>query len=302
MRITALAAMSITGFGVLAPSLHAGWQDQGPKAELINQLQTVYPLTAMDGIKVTKPGTVLVIQQDGIQANPMKIGPFRNKYANGQVTAEGRDLLRKFDPTGGHWGLGAGMQPRMLVAGENVYLLRMDVRDDGIVMTVQTCGTCDPAAVDPAHKPYIASIQFSFTRGFWAATDSNHVQTAINPLLAFAYTASAVSAQPVEQPVEQKATAPVKFPDLTPPERPAETETALPPLIEPKPETKAEAQPETKPEIEIGWTPDQVIAALGKPDRTDKRNRGQEIYVYEQFGHMAVTFERGKVVAVVSSR
>jgi hypothetical protein len=340
MRTTALAAMWITGFLVLVPSLPADWQDQAPKAGLLNQLQTVYPLTVLDGIRVVKPGTVLVVQQDGIQANPMKIGPFRNKYANGQITAQGRDLLRKFDPTNGNWGLGAGMLPRILVAGEQVYLLKMDVRDDGITLAVQTCGSCDPAAVDPAHKPYIASIQFSFTRGFLAATDADHVQTAINPLLAVFYTPTAVRAQPIEQrdtapvysqtqtPDAESATPPVKFPDLTPPPPPPETrsETAPPPrrptlqrseqppdqpaadlpappprAVETKREVKTEVKPETIPEVNLGWTPNQVIAALGKPRKTDKTVRGREIYIYEKYGNMTVAFERGKVVAIVSS-
>src|SRR5580704_5937128 len=74
MRTTTLAAVFIIVFP--APLLLA-WQDQARKAELINQLQTAYPLTVMDGIKVLKPGTLLVIQQDGIQANPMKLGPSR---------------------------------------------------------------------------------------------------------------------------------------------------------------------------------------------------------------------------------
>jgi hypothetical protein len=362
MRTTALAAMLITGLLVLAPSLPADWQDQAPKAGLVNQLEAVYPLTVMDGIKVLKPGAVLVVQQDGILANPTKIGPtkigpFRNRYANGQVTPEGRDLLRQLDPTRGSWGLGSSMQPRLLVAGEKVYLLKMEVKDDGITLTVQTCGGCDPTAADPNHKPYLASIQFSFAKGFVTATDSNHVQAAINPLLAVIYTPAAAKARPVDQRaaapaypqtqtpdgepatqpvkfaelpvppplvetapqtapptlrrasevqpqaqtgVDESAAQPVKFADLTPPERPVETRPEVRPQV--MPEVKTEASPETKPEINIGWTPDQVVAALGKPYKTDKRNRGQETYVYEQYGHMTITFEKGKVVAVESSR
>jgi hypothetical protein len=74
---------------------------------------------------------------------------------------------------------------------------------------------------------------------------------------------------------------------------------APPRPIETKPEVKAEDKPEPRPEINIGWTPDQVVAALGKPGKTDKSERGREIYIYE---HMRVTFEKGKVASSVSSR
>ena len=329
-----LTAMLITGFLALMPSLHADWQDRAPRAELIDQLQNIYPLTVMDGIRVLKPGTVLVLQQSGIQANPMKLGPFRNKYENGQVTAGGLDRLRKYDPTGGLGRL--PMQPRVLLANEKVYLLKMEPRDDGINMTVQTCGICDTAAVDPAYKPYVASIQFSFTKGFWAATDLSHLQAAINQLLAIPYSATAATAQSVEQQGTAQASRQnqtavrggsqesIAFPDLTPPERPAETqpETALEPrhptlrrpdeaqakgaaevgepAKQPVRDLPAPPRPiETKPEINIGWTPDQVIAVLGTPDKTDKRDRSREIYSYQ---HMTLTFERGKVVSIVSNR
>jgi hypothetical protein len=349
MRTTTLAAVFIIVFP--APLLLA-WQDQARKAELINQLQTAYPLTVMDGIKVLKPGTLLVIQQDGIQANPMKLGPFQNRYENGQVTAGGYDRLRKYDPTGGLTHLPGRMQPRILVAGEKAYLLKLEARDDGINMTLQTCGICDPAAVDPAYKPCVASIQFGFTKGFWSATDLNHLQAAIDPLLAFPYGANAAR-EPQSTPpapartqtaVKEASQQPAAFPDLTPPERPAETQSETAPVKRPptlrradeiqapaqtsaderanqparnlpaparpikteseittevKPESQTASKPEPKPEINPGWTPNQVVAVLGNPNKKDKPDRGLEVYTYE---HLTVTFENGKVVGIVSSR
>jgi hypothetical protein len=81
----------------------------------------------------------------------------------------------------------------------------------------------------------------------------------------------------------EPATQPVKFPELTSPPAPP---TGA------KPETTAEVKSETKPQVEIGWTRDQVEAALGEPGKKVK-DRGQEIYLYE---HVKVVFEHGKVV------
>jgi hypothetical protein len=332
MRTTVFVALVIAAF--FAPSLLADWQDQAPKGELINQLQALYPITVMEanGFKVVKAGTVFVVQKNGIQANLMKSGPFLNTYEDGQVVAGGHGVRGKLSPGGIK---GAFSPPRTLAAGEKVYLLNMLVRDDGIVMIVQTCGICDPAAVDPAHKPYSASIQFNFIKGFWAATDLKHVQVAIGSLLAFPRAAPAVSTPPAvqvtqddlerptlrrtdggppqtqsgaggatDQPVEYDSLPPPPPPPpTTPPKtgptplRPEEIQAqAHPPRTEPKTEIQPEikVRPKTVAKPDIGWTQNQVKAALGEPDRTDKP-RGQEVFRYKD---MSVTFEHGKVVAL----
>lgn len=334
MRTTVFVTLLSAAF--FAPSLLADWQDQAPKGELINQLQALYPVTVMEanGFKVVKPGTVFMIQKNGIQANQMKSGPFLNTYEDGQVVAGGHGVRGKLSPGGIR---GALSQPRTLAAGEKVYLLNMVVRNDGIVMVVQTCGICDPAAVDPAHKPYSASIQFNFIKGFWAATDLKHVQVAISSLLAFPPAAPVVSTPPAVQVTQEDpgrptlrhadgsqlqtqsaaggtTNQPVKYDDLAPPPPPPKT----PPKTGPTPlrpeEIQAQAQPrrtepktEIQPEIkvrpkpaakpDIGWTRDQVKAALGTPDRTETPH-GQEVYRYKD---MSVTFEHGKVVATGSN-
>jgi hypothetical protein len=346
MRTTMFVTLLFAAF--FAPSLLADWQDQAPKGELINQLQALYPVTVMEanGFKVVKPGTVFVIQKNGVQANLMKYGPFLNTYEDGQVVAGGHGVRGKF-PGGIR---GPFSQPRTLAAGEKVYLLNMVVRDDGIVMIVQTCGICDPGAVDPAHKPYSASIQFNFIKGFWAATDLKHVQVAIGSLLAFPPAAPVVSTPPTVQltqddperptlrrapdgqPQTQSAAGgttdqPVKYSDLAPPPLPPPT---TPPKTGPAPlrpsseeiQAQTQAQPQAPPAVgepprqraidtpaplpqigtkpkpaakpDIGWTQNQVKAALGEPDRTDKP-RGQEVFRYKD---MSVTFEHGKVVAL----
>jgi hypothetical protein len=287
MRTTTLATMLITG--LLTPALFADWQDQAPKPSLLNQLQTAYPLTIMDatGYKVSKPGTTFEIQLDGIQANPMKSPPFQNTFEDGQVVAGGHSTVSKFMP-GGLGKKPFAAPPRTLAAKEKVYLLKMDARDDAVIFTVQTCGTCDPAAVDPSHKPFVASISFKFIKGFLAVTNLKQVKDAVGALLLVPDAGASTDAQPAAgaapqntpqnapqtqaQPPAQTAAPPdppVKFGDIAPPPPPA-------------------------PELKLGLTVDQIVAQLGQPVNTVTAG-DKQIYLYKEW---KITFVGGKVTDI----
>jgi hypothetical protein len=283
MRTITFATVLITV--LLSPALFADSQDQAPKGSLLNQLQTAYPLTIMDatGYKVSKPGTIFEIQLDGLQANPMKAGPFQNTFEDGQVVAGGHGALGKIRPGG--FGIRAAVsQPRTLAAKEKVYLLKMDAKDDAIIFTVQTCGTCDPAAIDPTHKPFSASISFKFIKGFLAATDLKHVKDAVGALLLVPDAGASTDAQPAAgaapqnapqtqaQPPAQAAAPPdppVKFGDIAPPPPPA-------------------------PELKLGLTVDQIVAQLGQPVNTVTAG-DKQIYLYKEW---KITFIGGKVTDI----
>jgi hypothetical protein len=287
MRTTKLATVLITG--LLSPALFADWQDQAPKGSLINQLQTAYPLTIMDatGYKVSKAGTTLEIQLDGIQANPMKSPPFQNTFEDGQVVAGGHSTVSKFMP-GGLRKNPLAAAPRTLAAKEKVYLMKLEAKDDAVIFTVQTCGTCDPAAIDPTHKPFVASISFKFIKGFLAATDLKHVKDAIGALLVVPEAGADAAAQPAAgaapqntpqnapqtqaQPPAQAAAPPdppVKFGDIAPPPPPA-------------------------PELKLGLTVDQIVAQLGQPVNTVTAG-DKQIYLYKEW---KITFIGGKVTDI----
>jgi len=287
MRTITFATVLITG--LLSPALFADWQDQAPKGSLINQLQTAYPLTIMDvtGYKVSKTGTILEIQLDGIQANPMKSAPFQNTFEDGQVVAGGHSTVSKFMP-GGIGKKPFAAPPRTLAAKEKVYLLKMEAKDDAVILTVQTCGTCDPAAVDPSHKPFVASISFKFIKGFLAITNVKQVKDAIGALLLVPDAGASTDAQPAAgaappnapqnapqtqaQPPVQAAAPPdppVKYGDIAPPPPPA-------------------------PELKLGLTVDQVIAQLGQPVNTATAG-DKQIYLFKEW---KITFTGGKVTDI----
>jgi hypothetical protein len=286
MRTTILATALITG--LLTPALLADWQDQAPKGSLINQLQAAYPLTIMDatGYKVSKSGTILEIQLDGIQANPMKSPPFQNTFEDGQVVAGGHSAVSKFMP-GGLRKNPLAAAPRTLAAKEKVYLMKMEAKDDAIIFTVQTCGTCDPAAMDPTHKPFVASISFKFIKGFLAATDLKHVQDAIGALLLVPDAGAAAAAQPAADAAQQNTQAPAQ---AAAPVQAAAPDPApkFAPIEEPPP------PPPPQPKLEKGQTIDQVVAQLGQPVTTATVG-DKQIYLFKEW---KITFIGGKVADI----
>jgi len=286
MRTITFATVLITG--LLSPTLFADWQDQAPKGSLINQLQTAYPLTIMDatGYKVSKPGTILEIQLDGIQANPMKSPPFQNTFEDGQVVAGGHSAVSKFVP-GGFRKNPLAAAPRTLAAKEKVYLLKVEAKDDAVIFTVQTCGTCDPAAIDPTHKPFVASISFKFIKGFLAATDLKHVKDAIGALLVVPEAAADAAAQPAAPPAADAA--PQNAQQSAPP--PVQAAAPDPPPVK---YGDIAPPPPPAPELKLGLTVDQVIAQLGQPITTATAG-DKKIYLFKEW---KVTFVGGKVTDI----
>ena len=104
----------------------------------------------------------------------MKFKPFANKYEDGKVSAKGLSNVIPGDIT----------QSKTLAVRDKVYLIGMGIAEDGVTMIVQSCGGCDPIAVDPGHKPHWASIQFKFIKGYLTSTDLPHVRKVIESLLA----------------------------------------------------------------------------------------------------------------------
>src|SRR5580700_10465105 len=277
MRTTTLATVLITGLAT--PTLFADWQDQAPKGSLINQLQTAYPLTIMDatGYKVSIPGTILEIQLDGIQANPMKSPPFQNTFEDGQVVAGGHSTVSKFMP-GGLGKRPFAAAPRTLAA-----------KDDAVIFTVQTCGTCDPAAVDPSHKPFVASISFKFIKGFLAITNVKQVKDAISALLLVTDAGADAAAQPAADAAQQNAPQNAQQTQAPPP--PAQAAAPDPPPVK---YGDIAPPPPPAPELKLGLTVDQVIAQLGQPITTATAG-DKKIYLFKEW---KVTFVGGKVTDI----
>src|ERR1019366_2106665 len=75
---------------------------------------------------------------------------------------------------------------RELQAGEQVYLLKTEVKDSGIVFSLQSCIACDGSEVDLVQMAYRASLTFQFPKGYLETTDFSQIQRAIGQVFPFA--------------------------------------------------------------------------------------------------------------------
>jgi hypothetical protein len=172
-----------------------------------------------------------------------------------------------------------------LAAKEKVYLLKMEAKDDAVIFTVQTCGTCDPAAVDPSHKPFVASISFKFIKGFLAVTNLKQVQDAIGALLLVPDAGAAA------QPAADAAQNTQQNNQQTQAQPPAQAAAPDPPPAKFEPIKEPPPPPPPQPKLEKGLTIDQVVAQLGQPETTATVGEKQ-IYLFKEW---KVTFINGKV-------
>jgi len=284
-RIQAITVSMVAG---IATSAYAAPQ----AADLPTQLHQTYVETMMDagGLKVAKPGSTLVVQIDGVMANPNKnkAAPYANTFADGQI---------KPDATGGIANavrnpfskLKASSAERALTVGEKVYLLKVELNPDTIVMTVQSCGECDPKAVDPAHQPYRARVTFKFLKGALAATDLKHVQSTIEQVFKFPDAGGdntggggQAQQQQAAPPQQQQAAPPPPAQEAAPPPQ------QFQPIAAPPPPPAAPRQ------IKLGMTVQEVKDGFGEPDSMVDLG-SKVIYKYKD---LKVTFVNGKVTDV----
>ncbi len=290
MRTITLTAILLAGS--LINVIHAAPQG----GNLVQQLQSTYVPNVMDasGIRVAQPGTILVVQLDGVQANPrVRLSqPFSNSFADGQILA--KSGLGSRIPFGGPRP-SAGV-PRALAVGEKVYLLKTEVKDNNIIFIVQSCGTCNPKAVDPAHQPYRAEVDFKFIKGALAATDFKSVQGVIEQVFKFQDAEADPGATagggpqgapappvPVAPVVHRTQAAPAPAPE--PPPEPAPKFADIPPPPPP---------PAAPKKISLGQTIDEVKATFGEPVQIIELGT-KVIYKYQD---IKVTFLKGKVTDI----
>ena len=258
MRTTLIVASILAeSFGTY---LFAAPQAQVQKAGWEQQLRKQYVASRLgsNGV-VSQAGTVLVIQQDNVKSNPAD----RQLYW-GNAFKKGGRVKQPF--------LGeVNYSPmkdvaRLLQVGEKAYITRVEIKAAEVVFQIQTCGACDPAAVDPNDPPYRASVAFQFAKGYLPTADFKEVQETIGEV--FAIDNSAPQA-PVA--VESAPQAPAA-------------------MVEPLPPPPA-APPAEPPTISLGDSKEQVVAAIGQPDRVAKVGN-KEICFYKD---MKITFVDGKV-------
>jgi hypothetical protein len=144
---------------------------------------------------------------------------------------------------------------RQLVAGEKVYPIKIDVHGNKIMFTIVECDACNGVQQPSTYK---SAVIFEFPKDYLGKADPGQIKDVIAQVLAPAQDAGRAAS--AEAPTQQQA--------------PAANQPA--------------AQPAT---IEPGQTIDQVVGALGQPEKIVNLGKKQ-IYVYKD---LKITFIDGKV-------
>jgi hypothetical protein len=152
----------------------AGWDKALKEA-----LQTKYEITKFgtDYVRITKPGTVLVVQQDGIYVTPStNYNVVASKVVAGKVE--------------GPKGWAAAMlttdeqNSRNLRAGERVYVESIVVVGKEVRFRITTCNTSDVnVSGNTRTVRYTGAASFEFSKGFLESADAAAVEKVVNAVL-----------------------------------------------------------------------------------------------------------------------
>jgi hypothetical protein len=211
-----------------------------------------------NGWTVTQAGTVVVLKQGGLLGIPPERLVFCSaKFENGQMKA-----------AGGFCAAAHRNVSRYFQMGDKLYVLQIDenVKKEQISFKVVECDSCN--GTDPPSF-YKSEVVFQFSGGYLETAQPGPVLETISQVFS------------LDKGDAQPQGAPAKAPAATP------AATAPPAPIAPPP-----FPPDQPPaSIEIGQTVDQVVAALGQPQKIAKVG-AKQIYFYKD---LKVTFNDGKV-------
>jgi hypothetical protein len=240
---------------------------------LMEQLTAQYKVVKMgsdtSGYSVVEKGTLLAIQKGGILGVPYSDQSVQSTRYEGGVVKSPNALLSK--------GIGSGMKKfgkeqttHLMAVGDKVYPQKIDVNvaKDTVTLSIVACDTCNKTDPPTYMK---ANVVFQFPHGSLATASAGSVEDTIGQLLSVS---NDDAKQGSDQGGQQQAGDQQQGGDQAGQQQPAQEQPA------PEPAS-----------IEKGMTPDQVEAAMGKPEK--KVTLGtKQIYYYKD---MKVIFMGGKV-------
>jgi hypothetical protein len=238
---------------------------------LQEQLGAQYKLVKMgsdtSGYSVVEKGTLLAIQKGGILAVPYgDQNVLANRYEGGTIHApSGLSLMGRKSIMGK---FGKEQTTHLFAVGDKVYPMRIDVNvaKDTVTLGVVACDTCNKTDPPTYNK---ANVVFQFPKGSLANATAGGVEDIIGQVLSIS---NDDAQQSGDQGGQQQGGQQQGGQDQ------GQQQQAEQPAAEPA-------------SIEKGMTPDQVEAAMGKPEKKVTLGNKQ-IYYYKD---MKVIFLSGKV-------
>jgi hypothetical protein len=276
---SAFGGFTIAGFTLLGTTLVAmsllGQLARAQAPTLQEQLAAQYKLVKMgsdtSGYSVVDAGTLLAIQKGGILGVPYSDTSSipATKFEGGvvhtpstAVTKLGGFAMKK---------LGKEQTTKLFASGDKVYPTKIEVNvaKDQVTMGIVACDTCNKTDPPTYNK---AQVVFQFPKGSLANASAGSVEDTIGQLLAISTDSGGGNDQQGQGGQQGGG-------DQGGQQQGGQDQQA------------AAAPPAEPVSIEKGMTPDQVEAALGKPDK--KVTLGsKQLYIYKD---MKVTFLNGKV-------
>jgi hypothetical protein len=248
---------------------------QAPTLE--EQLTAQYKLVKMGsdtgGYSVVDKGTLLAIQKGGILGVPYSDNTvLSTKYESGTVhSPSGLSVVGRKSIMGR---FGKEQTTHLFQVGDKVYPSKVEVNlaKDIVTIGIVACDTCNKTDPPTYNK---ANVVFVFPKGTLASANAGSVEDTIGQLLAVSNDDQAGQQGADQGAQPQGGDQGGQQPPAAAPQQPA-----------------AQDQPPAEPaSIDKGMTPDQVQAALGKPDKIVNLG-SKQIYVYKD---LKVTFLNGKV-------
>jgi hypothetical protein len=131
--------------------------------------------TGIDRFRITKPGTVLVIQKDGIFANPSTdFGTQTTRVTDGNV----------IEPKGFSGAFFASKTDRSLKAGEKVYVTRIQVTNKDIRFEIMTADTREVNVNGNTRETrYAATVAFDFSAADLESANIDTIKKVIDAVL-----------------------------------------------------------------------------------------------------------------------
>ena len=249
---------------------------QAPTLE--EQLSAQYKLVKMgsdsSGYSVVEEGTLLEVKKGGIIGVPYKNvsirtatyqdGTVKASDAAGKVTKVTDKLCGVLHKCATPDTAKDETATKLFKAGDKVYPSKIEVQldKDQVAMTIVACDTCNQTDPPTYNK---AKVVFQFQKGALAKTAAADVEDTIGQLLAVSDTSQSAQGGDQQQGGQQQGG------------------------------QQQQQQQQSEPQsISMGMTPDQVQAAMGKPEKMV--NLGPKlIYVYKD---LKVTFINGRVADV----
>ena len=288
--LVSILSMLVAAF--IPCSLTAGQAAAPPSLQ--EQLQAQYKFVKMgsdsNGATVIEEGTVLAIQKGGILGVPwsaMKACPA--KYENTTLTppgtmctqGRGQGVKHGLSMLKGHIPGGSAVpdsktnsDTHYFKKGEKVYpsTLTVDLKNEKIDIGVVACDTCNKT--DPPTY-FKSEVDFHFPAGYLEKADVSKVEDTIAEVFSIDDSSSGADNQQSGGQQDQQSA------QQGQPAGQQDQQAG-------GPQAQAPAAP---PQIQLGQTTDEVVAALGQPEKTVDLG-AKKIYVYKD---LKVTFVNGKV-------